>query len=334
VIRRLWCSVCLLSLLFAGELLAQNNVAQSKKPGWLGQAKAWVSDKFKDDKAINWLQRSGPALREQNYQGTLVMVAEGRIETMAVYHRFDEGRERERIVALSGPPREVVRDNKMVVSSSPKDGTMGYDANESSRWNTSEKFAAVEKLDGYEAKLGNVERIANYEAQVVEIFAKDKWRYGYRLWLEKQSAFPLRIDLIDEKGNILEKVAFTDMQLGKVPKDDDLAFPKGKNFHRIQSITAGSQNDPGWRVKSPPEGFDLRAARNSGSGVQLLYSDGLAFVSVYIEPVAANQKGETAMQRGAVNAFSQWDAGRRITVIGKVPAMTVAQFAEVKAKLK
>jgi sigma-E factor negative regulatory protein RseB len=334
VMPRLLCKVFILLLLCVGPLAAQTSDAQSKKPGWFGQAKSWVTDQFKSDDAGEWLRRSGPALREQNYQGTLVMVAEGRIETMAVYHRFDNGRERERIVAMSGPPREVVRDNKMVVSSSSKDGSLGYDSNESSRWNTSEKFASVDKLDGYQAKMGDIERIANYKAQVIEIRARDKWRYGYRLWLEMETAFPLRIDLIDENGNILEKVAFTDMQLGKVPKDSDLAFPKDKNFHRIQSIPSGGQNDPGWRVTSPPDGFDLRAARSSGSGVQLLYSDGLAFVSVYIEPVATNQKGETAMQRGAVNAFSQWRAGRRITVIGKVPAMTVAQFAEVKAKSK
>jgi sigma-E factor negative regulatory protein RseB len=333
VIQRLWCAALSL-VLCASSAHAQSAATQEDKLGWLGQAKSWVSGRFKDDEAGEWLQRIGPALRTQNYQGTLVMVADGRIETMAVYHRFDDGRERERIVALSGPSREIIRDNKMVVSSNAKDGAMGYETGENSRWSSSEKFAAVEKLDGYQAKLGKIERIANYEAQVIEIRARDKWRYGYRLWLETKTAFPLRIDLIDDDGTILEKVAFTDMQLGKIPKDSDLAFPKGKNFHRIQSIPQGNQNDPGWRVKSPPDGFDLRAARGSGSGVQLLYSDGLAFVSIYIEPASANQKGETAMQRGAVNAFSQWQSGRRITVIGKVPAMTVAQFAEVKPKSK
>ena len=313
---------------------AQTQTAKSEKPGWLGQAKAWVSEKFNDEDASDWLKRIGPALRKQNYQGTLVMVAEGRIETMAVFHAFENDRERERIVALSGPPREVIRDNKVVVSTNTKDGSVGYEAGASDRWNPTQQFALAYNLDGYEAKLAKTERIANFETQVVEIRALDKWRYGYRLWLEKTTGFPMRIDLLDENGTTLEKMAFTDLQLGKLPKEADLAFPKNKDFHRIQSMASKSQVDPGWRVKSPPAGFELRAARSSGNGVHLLYSDGLAFVSVYIELSPQAQKGQSAMQRGAVNVFAQWSNGRRVTVIGKVPAMTVAQFGSVLAPAK
>lgn len=309
---------------------AQSQATQKDKPGWIGQAKAWVSERFNKADPSDWLKRIGPALREQNYQGTFVMVAEGRIETMGVFHAYADGRERERIVALSGPPREVIRDNKVVVSTNAKEGSVGYERDTSGRWNPTQQLAMAGKLDDYEVKLGNVERIANHEAQIVEIRPTDKWRYGHRLWLEKKTGFPLRIDLIDGDGNILEKMAFTDLQLGKKPKDSDLAFPKNKDFHRIQNMVATNQTDPGWRVKSPPDGFELRGARSAGSAVHLLYSDGLAFVSVYIEPIAAQQKGHTSMQRGAVNVFSQWSAGRRVTVIGKVPAVTVAQFAPVK----
>lgn len=327
MILRFFIGVFLLHIAFAAQ--AQTQKAESEKPGWFGQAKAWVSDKFNRDDASEWLKRIGPALRKQNYQGTLVMVAEGRIETMAVYHAFEKDRERERIVALSGPPREIVRDNKVVVSTNDKEGSVGYETGASERWNPTEQFAGADNLDGYETKLGNTERIANFETQVVEIRARDKWRYGHRLWLEKTTGFPLRIDLIDENGATLEKVAFTDLQLGKMPKESDLAFPKNQNFHRVQSMSAKNQADPGWRVKSAPEGFELRAARSSGNGVHLLYSDGLAFVSVYVERATEAQKGQSAMQRGAVNVFAQWNNGRRVTVIGKVPARTVAQFAQL-----
>ncbi len=324
----------LVMLLCAFNAHAQTKTNQAEKPGWLGQAKAWVSEKFNHEDASDWLKRIGPALRKQNYQGTLVMVAEGRIDTMAVFHAYSGNRERERIVALSGPAREVIRDNKVVVSTNSKDGSVGYDADTTDRWNPTQQFALADNLDGYEAKLGKVERIANFETQVVEIKARDKWRYGYRLWLEKSSGFPMRIDLLDENGGTLEKMAFTDLQLGKVPKESDLAFPKNTDFHRVQTLASNSQVDPGWRVKSPPEGFELRAARSSGNSVHLLYSDGLAFVSVYIERAPQPQKGQSAMQRGAVNVFAQWNSGRRVTVIGKVPAMTVAQFAQVLTPAK
>ena len=144
----------------------------------------------------------------------------------------------------------------------------------------------------------------------------------------------MRIDLLDEHGATLEKVAFTDLQLGKVPKESDLAFPKNTDFHRVQSMASNAQVDPGWRVKSPPKGFELRAARSSDNGVHLLYSDGLAFVSVYIERALQPQKIQSAMQRGAVNVFSNWNDGWRVTVIGKVPATTVTQFGQVLAPAK
>ncbi len=313
---------------------AQSVTTKTEKPGWLGQAKAWVSEKFNHEDASDWLKRIGPALRQQNYQGTLVMVAEGRIDTMAVFHAFHNNRERERIVALSGPPREVIRDNKVVVSTNSKDGSVGYETAAADRWNPSQKFEMADNLDGYEAKLAKTERIANFETQVVEIRPRDKWRYGYRLWLEKTTGFPMRIDLLDEHGATLEKVAFTDLQLGKVPKESDLAFPKNTDFHRVQSMASNAQVDPGWRVKSPPKGFELRAARSSDNGVHLLYSDGLAFVSVYIERASQPQKLQSVMQRGAVNVFAQWNDGWRVTVIGKVPAMTVTQFGQVLAPAK
>ena len=159
----------LVMLLCAFDTHAQTKTNQTEKPGWLGQAKAWVSEKFNHEDASDWLKRIGPALRKQNYQGTFVMVAEGRIETMAVYHTFKNDRERERIVALSGPAREVIRDNKVVVSTNSKDGSVGYDADTTDRWNPTQQFALADNLDGYEAKLGKAERIANFETQVVEL---------------------------------------------------------------------------------------------------------------------------------------------------------------------
>ena len=96
---------------------------------------------------------------------------------------------------------------------------------------------------------------------------------------------------------------------------------------RVQTLGAGAQGDPGWRVTDAPAGFRLRSARRLGDSVQLLYSDGLASVSVYVEPIAGAEQGESAMRRGAINVHSVWGSGRRVVAIGKVPAATVDLFA-------
>jgi sigma-E factor negative regulatory protein RseB len=297
------------------------------KGSWLSQAEAWVGRLWNRRDAASWLDQIGRALREQNYQGTVVMVAGGRIETLAIFHAFTDGVERERLVTLSGPRRELVRADQRVMLVGAQAGTsVAYDANPGGKWNPTARFADAAKLEGYRARLGGVERVAGHSTQVVELAAKDGWRYGYRLWLEKKSGLPLRLALLDGAGRTLEQVAFTELDLGRVPADADLR-PTGKeSMQRVQTLDPGVVSDPGWRVNSPPPGYTLRSARRLGSAVQLLYSDGLASVSVYIEPAPPGASGQSASRSGAVNAQAAWHGGRRVLAIGKVPAATVEHF--------
>jgi sigma-E factor negative regulatory protein RseB len=203
---------------------------------------------------------------------------------------------------------------------------VGYDADTAGRWNPGGEFAGAARLSGYQAHLGRVERIANRDAQVIDLRARDTFRYGYRLWLDKQTAFPLRIALIGEGGRPLEQIAFTDLKLGVAPVESDLRASSEQGLQRVQTLNPGPDVDPGWRVLAPPPGFSLRSARQLGGAVQLLYSDGLANVSVYIEPALTGQRSESALRRGAVNVHSIVQGGRRIVAIGKVPAATTAYF--------
>lgn len=288
-------------------------------------AKSWVADLWSKD-ADDWLERIGPALSEQDYQGTLVMVSGTTMETLGVFHAYDDGRERMRLVTLTGPHREVIRNDEMVMCIGTGIESVGYDA-DNGRWNPAGQFANAGRLDSYRAKLGHTGRVAARESQVVDLQPKDRWRYGYRLWLDHETGLPLRIALIGEGGRALEQMAFTELRTGEKPDAADLRPSSQQGLRRVQTLGAGKQDDPGWRVVSPPPGFKLRAARRLGGSVQLLYGDGLANVSVYIEPVAGDKRGESAMRRGAVNVHSFWLAGRRVVAIGKVPAATVDYFA-------
>ncbi|MEO6102045.1 MAG: MucB/RseB C-terminal domain-containing protein [Pseudoxanthomonas sp.] len=294
---------------------------------WAEGARRWVTGLWSKD-ASDWLERIGPARAEQNYQGTLVMVSGARRDTMGVFHAYDDnGRERLRLVTLAGPHREVIRDDKMVMCIGTGIDAVAYDADTNGRWNPVGQFAGAEKLDGYAAKLGAKGRVANRDCQIVDLRPSDDWRYGYRLWLDQETGLPLRIALIGENGIALEQMAFTQLQVGKAPADADLRPSTLQGLQRVQTLDASPQGDPGWRVSDPPRGFSLRSARRLGDSVQMLYSDGLAAVSVYVEPIASGQQGESAMRRGAVNVHSTWANGKRIVAIGKVPAATVDLFA-------
>ena len=292
---------------------------------WYHGAKTWVEGLFNHD-AADWLDRIGPALAEQDYQGTLVIVTGASMDTLGVFHSYQGHHERMRLVAMTGPRREVIRDGDRVTCIGTGIGPVGYDAASAGRWNPGAEFAGAARLAGYQAQLGGIERVADRDAQVIDLHARDPWRYGYRLWLDKKTALPLRIALIGEGGGPLEQIVFTELEIGVRPAENDLRASTEQGLQRVQTLSPGPDVDPGWRVPNPPPGFQLRSARQLGSAVQLLYSDGLANVSVYIEPVAANQHGESALRRGAVNVHSVVQGGRRVVAIGKVPAATVAYF--------
>lgn len=274
-----------------------------------------------------WLARIAPALRQLDYQGTLVHVAGGRVETLRVFHRLDGDRERERLVAVSGPAREVIRDGPKVMCIGTGDAPVAYDLQQAGRWSPALAVSEAVALQGYRATLAGEGRVAGHAAQVVEVAAADDWRYGYRLWLERETGLPLRVDLLGQDGNAIEQVAFTELQLGFRPSDADLAPSDTRGLSPMVTLPLPERGAPGWRVPSPPPGFALRAARFQPDGVQLLYSDGLASVSVYVERAPHGQAGGSRSRRGAVHAHAYWLDGWHVLAIGKVPAATAERFA-------
>ena len=316
----------LAAALFGSAGSAGASTDSESKEGWVASAKHWVSGLWSRD-AGDWLERIGPALEREDYQGTLVTVSGNSMDTLGVFHAWDDGRERMRLVALTGPKRELIRDDKMVMCIGTGLASAGYDGDPSGRWNPAGRFADAGKLPNYRASLTKTGRVAGRDCQVVDLQPKDQWRYGYRLWLDHDTGLPLRIALLDEQGKPLEQLAFTDFHASK-PAPADLKPSTTEGLRRVQSLKVNRvASDPGWRVAPPPEGYQLRGGRRLGDSVQLLYSDGLASVSVYIEPVARNARGERALRRGAVNVHTLVGNGRRIVAIGKVPAATVAYFA-------
>lgn len=273
-----------------------------------------------------WLGKVAQALKTLDYRGTVVVVADGRVETLRVLHRYDGGRERERLVALSGPPREVVRDGDRITCIGLGDAAAFAVAG---GWTPARALGEAAGLRGYAARLGGRGRVAGHAAQVVDVAAADGWRYGYRLWLEQGTGLPLRVDLIGHDGRAIEQVAFTELELGVAPADEELAASGPATATPVPAAPAA---DPvraarGWRVASPPPGFELRGASAIPGGLHLVYGDGLATVSVYVERAGPGLRGSASRRSGALSARTYWTDGWRVMAMGKVPAATVDHFA-------
>lgn len=276
--------------------------------------------------AEQWLERMAQALAATDYQGTLVYVEGGRIETLRVFHSARE--DRERIVALTGQPREVVRDGATVTCIGTAPAPLVFDNGSLSGLRPVADAARQGRLSDYVVRMGpRDERIAGRETVAVELLPRDSYRYGFRLWLDAGTGLPLRVSLLGGNGEALEQLAFTEIELGRVPAAADLRPSAAGQTTTIRAPQTRSDAAGAWRVADPPPGFTLRRHQISAEGEHLVFSDGLSSVSVYIEPLGATPAREATTRAGAVHARALRMGGHRVFVIGKVPAGTVERFA-------
>ncbi len=303
------------------------------------------------------LKRMSEADQKQNYQGTFILRKSDKLSTLRVTHGSDEKGVWESLEALNGEPRKVVRRDNKVVSVFParKLVTIRIDATKQplhrqlpENLNQLELFYSINMLPD--------DRIANHPALVVDLIPIDKLRYGYRYWIDKNTGMLLRCDLLAENNTVVEQMMFT--SLDYLAKSPPPAFDLKQFEHYRQLLLDAPEIDNAdhdtplqWVVNTLPKGFTLRqtmrhysqpaTAQNSAGQknrqpnlLHLVYSDGLASVSVFIEKsmgAAKHLQGSTTM--GAVNAYGNPVGDYFVTVVGEVPVTTVQSMAQSTVKL-
>ena len=289
------------------------------------------------DPAHDWLMKINQAARTLDYDGVFVYQHESQLEAMRIIHKVENGSARERLVSLNGAPREVIRNQREVICYWPDKNSVMVEFRKAD----SQTFPAilperVQDLDEYYSiKLGNTERITGRLAQLVIVKPIDQYRYGYHLWADKDTGLLLKADLLDTNGTILEQFMFTQIDIGStIPASVLEPGMASKNmvWHREQVEKAPTTAKPGWTATSLPKGFRL-SAHISRRGLMrkrpvehLVYTDGLAAVSVFVEKRAKDNKsfmlGPSRM--GAVNALGARIDEYQIMTVGEVPAETIA----------
>lgn len=282
-----------------------------------------------------WLNRMSQALRATDYAGTFVYLHDGQLDTMHLVHRAGPDGERERLVTLSGTPREVVRTDDQVQCVLPSDKTVLVEK----RAPTSAPFPArlPEEVGTLKAHYEFLDlgagRIAGRQCKIVGIKPRDELRYGYRLWLDQATGLPLKSQLLNEQGEVVEQIMFTSLDFPDRIPDAALALQtdtSGFMWRKRQALAPRrepSAQIPAWQIKTLPAGFSLHSERvrrlEEGTGRHLVFSDGLAAVSVFIEPHSTDKAALAGLSRiGAVSAFGRSQDGYQITVVGEVPPAT------------
>lgn len=292
-----------------------------------------------DREARQWLERMSEALATRNYEGRFFHLRDSRSEAMRIFHRVDKGKVTERLVSLDGSGREIIRNQAEVIFYLPDRRTVLVEK----RTEGNTLLAAVpsynEELEAhYNIERGPFTKALGRRTQVIMVQPRDQFRYGYKLWLDDETAMPLKSQLCDRTGKVIEQILFAELNFrDRIPADSLKPSISGEGFRWVKQDVQQPQlasGQAGWGAIRLPAGFRLTAWRVqfiAGSPVpvqHLVYSDGLASVSVFIEPADPRSQPMSGLaQVGGAFAFSRALDGHQVTAVGEVPPVTVEAIA-------
>ena len=286
-----------------------------------------------------WLVRLQQASTTPSFAGTYVTSSSsGALSSARIWHLCEGKVQIERVDVLTGVPRSIFRRDDQVFTFVPDQRVMQVEQREPGGVfpNLLGPTGSTEAADHYRVQEYGQERVAGLEADVVEFSPNDKLRFGYRVWSERKTGLVLKTQTLDEGGRVLEQAAFSEVQLDPPAQGvrPYLQLPDtgGYRSRRIDRVKIDAA-DQGWVLRPVVAGFEPRACYRRAvtaatSGVQWVFSDGLATVSLFIEPFDARRHGrEGVSASGATHAMSRrWPSAEGswwITLVGEVPPQTL-----------
>ena len=282
---------------------------------------------------LGWLRKMHDATQKLSYTGTFVYQNGPRSETSRITRYVDASGDIEKLEVLDGMPREIVRTKDTVRCYLPGLRLVKVDRR------TERDFPALlpERITAlarhYDISLGETRRIANFDCQAVVLTPRDNLRYGYRLYADTNSGMLLRAVTVDAAGEQVEQFTFTQLTIGGVSREMVKSRHASRSW-RTEDTEAAPARLAGWGLSSELPGFQKiselkRRLGESRSAGQVVYSDGLAAVSVFIESLEGRsdpvRTGLASM--GAIHIYTREVANHMVTVVGEAPATSVQRIA-------
>ena len=289
------------------------------------------------DGAFAWLQRMATAAHQLNYTGSFVYQHGQQVETSRITHLTDATGEHEKLVSLDGSPRQIFRNNDEVYCFLADDKTVMVDKH---HVNTNFPALLPQQIAGlkeyYDVRLDGRDRVAGRDCQVIYLAPKDQFRYGHRLWADIQTGLLLKTSTWSDQKDIVDQFTFTDIKIGgPIDRNDVIPVLRGKKL--VRSTGEGNAQplpiDTGWDIGPTPPGFKkIMAVKRVLPGASvpvnhIVFSDGLAAASVFIEP-ASSKTTPGLSHQGAMHMYTRRVADYQIQVLGEVPSATVMQIGD------
>jgi sigma-E factor negative regulatory protein RseB len=287
-----------------------------------------------------WLDRIAKSARELPYTGVFIQQTADGVSSSRITHLVDrQGVELEKLEMLDGPLTEIIRRNDEMYCYHPDAKTVRVDRRVSGRFFPSLISGNSKAIaENYNVKLGTVERVAGFDCQWVILEPKDAMRYMQKLCAELGTGLLLRARMYNDRNQMLEQFMFTQLDLNRSVAKHALKsrFEQLPGWQTADSSKLAKTTDTGWKVTQLPAGFKkvaemIRTMAGRPAPVsQLVYSDGLLHVSVFVEPMqgAAQTSGARMTNDSPIAYAMRPVADYQVTVMGEVPTAAVQAIAD------
>jgi sigma-E factor negative regulatory protein RseB len=294
-----------------------------------------------------WLMRIHEAASHRNFQGTFVVSGGGVVSSARIAHFCEGASQFERSESLDGQARQVYRHNDVVTTLWPGARVAMVEQRTLLAQFPALLQAGDDRIaDFYEVRPQGAERVAGHEANVLVVKPRDAYRYGYRLWADRATGLLLRADVIGERSEVLETSAFSDVVIDIKSQPESVLQPMKKlDGYRVLRpvLTPTRLEDEGWLLRQQVPGFrpvscvkrPMEKAARAGSAaadgqvLQAIYSDGLTYVSVFIEPFQPQLHVRPMLTSvGPTQTLMLQQGDWWVTVLGDVPPATLRLFAK------
>ena len=282
------------------------------------------------------LDRMNQVVTVTDYEGTVVRWENGESEALKIVHKIIDGVINEKLITQEGNGLEIIRIGNDVHCILPDKQTVLIE-----EWNNqSTLFSALPSSEirygaEYDVSIVRGDRVAGRSAVMLAVRPHDEFRYGHRIWLDEESSFPLKTEMMSIDGELIEQIKFVDIRIGSDIEKDALAPSMSlDNFSwytepvRYESVDV----ETNWESIDLPSGFRATSTKTEqlpgadAPVTHIVYSDGMATVSVFIAEKNETQFAEKS-NVGASNTYSIQQGDFQITVVGEVPAATVRRLA-------
>jgi sigma-E factor negative regulatory protein RseB len=274
------------------------------------------------------------ASQHLNYELSYILIKKHGIEPLLYRHAMEKNKPFAHLVYLSGPVREVIRRGNEVSYIDPGTEPFTIESNEIVGPLIPLLNSDVERLARYYdfVNIGRG-REAGSACQVIRVVPKDGLRYSYVLWVGELSHLPLRADLVDRDGEVLEqyrtisytlsdKLAKLMLKLNTVKLPDVLTLPESQVKTSF------------WHVGWVPDGFvpkelnRYRMAITDRLVESQIFSDGLFSFSVYVSDRDNHSLKNQLIRQGRRTLHTLVKGNSEVSVIGDIPPRTAKRIAQ------